>query len=126
MFEKTGDVRAVLDTYFATGAAPNVWYDWFCKDSQLEKRGKRLAQILAFFVAREKMDDKFLANKYVFFKNNCPCNGKLYDHVSICDKKTGNVLFCIEDQINEARGKGVWVYRASVGFNEADRELLPV
>lgn len=126
MFNDTGDVRKVLDTYFATGEAPDVWYDWFCKDRELPKRGKRLAQILAFFVGREKLDDKYLANKYVFFKNCCPVNGKLYDQVSICDKATGDVVFAIVDQINEARGKGVWLYRADVGFDDAHKTLLPV
>jgi hypothetical protein len=29
---------------------------------------------------------------YVFFKNNCPMNGPLYDSLSICDRESGDVL----------------------------------
>ena len=118
-------VTAVLNQYYETGTVDNddVWYDWFCKDSELQKRGKRLLQILAFFVQREKMDEAYLADKYVFFKNNCPMTGKLYDQVSICEVKNGNVLFCIQDQVNKERGVGVWVYSASTDFKTA--QLLP-
>jgi hypothetical protein len=112
MFDNTGDVKSVLNQYYNDGTVPDIWYDWFCTDKQLPKRAKRLAQILAYFVAREKMDDAYLANKYVFFKNNAPCVGKLYDQLSICEKGTGKVLYCIQDQINENRGKGVQVFSA--------------
>jgi len=32
---------------------------------------------------------------YVFFKNNCPMSGPLYDSFSICDCKSGDVLYWV-------------------------------
>lgn len=110
MFEDTGDLKTVIGQYYANGTVPNLWYDWFCNDIELSLRGSRLMQILSYFIAREKMDEGYMANKYVFFKNNCPAVGDLYDQVSICEKSTGNVVFCIQDQINENRGLGVQVF----------------
>jgi len=70
------------------------FYDWFCTDKSLPARSKRLVaklnRVLKF------NDNKFDPTKvYVFFKNNCPCYGKLYDDFRICDLETGDVLFTI-------------------------------
>lgn len=69
------------------------FYDWFCKDSSLEKKAVKLFKNVKSFVkARPDID---LDSTYVFFKNNCPVNGNLYDSFSICDRKTGDVLFWV-------------------------------
>jgi hypothetical protein len=111
MTNTSKDLQAVLSAYHANGAvSTDLWYDWFCTDKQLVKRGKRLAQLLSFVVNHLKADSGWMKDKYVFFKNNCPLNGKLYDSLSICSKNGGDVLYYVEDQINESRGKGVKVY----------------
>jgi hypothetical protein len=56
----------------------NCWsfYDWFCKDSSLERRAKSMIPKLKFLVKMGIIDGDKL---YVEFKNNCPCSGTTYD-----------------------------------------------
>ena len=68
----------------------DLWYDWFCKNSSLERKGKELLKKLKMIAPSKKFDnDKY----YIFFKNNCPLYGNLYDDFRICDKETHEVLY---------------------------------
>ena len=80
------------------------FYDWFCKSSSLKNKGKVLWS-KAKSLARSK---KFDPSKcYVFFKNNCPGEGRLYDDFRICDIETGEVLYTVSPK--NAYGKAdVW------------------
>ncbi len=69
-----------------------LWYDWFCKETSLENKGKTLIQKLNA-ISRSKKFDK--DKTYVFFKNNCPCDGSLFDDFRICDIETGDVIYCV-------------------------------
>lgn len=69
-----------------------LWYDWFCKNSSLENKGKRLLQKLRAISSSKKFDND---KCYVFFKNNCPCVGNLFDDFRICDCETGDVLYTV-------------------------------
>jgi hypothetical protein len=94
------------------------WYDWWCKDSSLAAKtkilGKRVTQI-----ADSKRFDKEAC--YVFFKNNCPVVGGLYDQFSICDMKSGDVLFCVQHLNKGSHGCDAahWeLYDRNVGFSD--------
>ena len=103
--------RPLLDVQILAG-----WYDWFCRCRSLYKKtaflGKRVCDI--------KDSKRFDAEAcYVFFKNNCPMVGKLYDQFSICDIKTGAVLFCCQHLEKGSYGctRAHWeVYDAAVSF----------
>ena len=70
----------------------DLWYDWFCRDTYLPKKGERLFEKLIEISNSKKFDSD---RCYVFFKNNCPCDGRLYDDFRICDRETGKVLYTI-------------------------------
>ncbi len=68
------------------------WYDWFCKDTLLAKKTKNLTEKLKSIAGSPRIN---LDTQYVFFKNNCPMNGPLYDDFRICDLQTGDVIFTV-------------------------------
>jgi len=76
-----------------------LWYDWFCRETSLKNKSKTLLSRLSS-VVKANANKKFDPDKcYVFFKNNCPCCGSLYDDFRICDKETGDVIFTISPKL---------------------------
>jgi len=70
-----------------------VFYDWFCKETSLENKANKLFNMVKRFVKYIEID---LDNTYVFFKNNCPMSGPLYDSFSICSTDDGHeVLYWV-------------------------------
>lgn len=69
------------------------WFDWFCRDSALADKTVSLGNAVCSIKDSERFDQD---NTYVFFKNNCPCVGPLYDQFSICDIENGDVLYCCQ------------------------------
>ena len=69
------------------------WYDWFCKDESLANKTKRMGSIVKQFKDGGKLN---LDSMYVWFKNNCPLAGPLYDDFRIADIESGETLFTIQ------------------------------
>ena len=69
------------------------WFDWFCRDSSLVNKTIKMGNIIKQFKAGGKVD---LEISYVWFKNNCPLNGPLYDDFRIADNETNNNLFVVQ------------------------------
>lgn len=69
------------------------WYDWFCKDTSLAAKTKKMGNIIKKLKDGGKVN---LDKTYVWFKNNCPLHGALYDDFRIADLETGDVQFTIQ------------------------------
>ena len=69
------------------------WYDWFCKETSLRNKTQKMGKIIARIKDGGKVD---LDKTYVWFKNNCPLNGPLYDDFRFGDLENGNTLFTIQ------------------------------
>ena len=94
------------------------WYDWFCKDTSLAKKTANLGSKVCKISDSRLFD---MEKTYVFFKNNCPLVGALYDQFSICDIETGDVLFCIQHLEKGSHGckNAHWeVYESAFGFEK--------
>lgn len=92
------------------------WFDWFCRDSALARKTQSLGKKVLSIMDSLKIDKD---TNYVFFKNNCPCVGPFYDQFSICDIKSGDVLFCVQRLEKGSHGaeKARWeVFGANNGF----------
>ena len=102
------------------------WFDWFCKGTSLVRRTQRMGKIVAKVKDGGKVD---LDGMYVWFKNNCPLCGPLYDDFRFADIETGDVhmTICIDD-VREEFKYSVWG-RANgfdgpiIGFSNS-RELV--
>lgn len=69
------------------------WFDWFCRDSSLANKTVKMGNIIKQIKAGGKVD---LETSYVWFKNNCPLNGPLYDDFRIADIENNNNLFVVQ------------------------------
>lgn len=69
------------------------WYDWFCKDSSLLNKTLKMGKIINKIVNGGKLN---FERTYVWFKNNCPLNGGLYDDFRFADLATGQVLYTVQ------------------------------
>ncbi len=69
------------------------FYDWFCEETSLKAKSERLMRMVKRFVkAHPELN---LNTHYVWFKNNCPMNGPLYDDIRISDMLSGNNVWVI-------------------------------
>jgi hypothetical protein len=66
------------------------WWDWFCKDSSLYNRTKKLVPLIKVLSGSPLINQEKV---YISFKNNCPLIGTTYDSIAVIDKKTDDVLY---------------------------------
>ena len=92
----------------STGAESECFnfYDWFCRDSSLQNKAKSLfTKVKRFLKANPDIDPN---TTYVFFKNNCPLSGPLYDDFRIVDIATGNVVFTVTPKCGHSGLAEIW------------------
>lgn len=89
------------------------FYDWFCKDTSLPAKSKTLMAKVIKLMESGKVNIN-AAEAYVFFKNNCPFHGPLYDSFSICNKD-GEVIVW-------ATPKSGHTGKAEINFFRGDRK----
>ena len=94
------------------------FYDWFCKRTSLEGKAKRLFSNVKTFVKNTPSLD--IDKHYVFFKNNCPFNGPLYDDFRICDIESGDVIWNVTPKSGHS-GKAE-IYWKERGFQDPYKE----
>lgn len=76
-----------VETQIAAG-----WYDWFCRSTSLAGKTDRLGRKALQLMKSPKINPE---TTYVWFKNNCPVFGNLYDDLRFADLETGDVLYTI-------------------------------
>ena len=84
------------------------FFDWFCSDKSLHSRAMNFIPKLKFLVKEGIVDgDK----NYVWFKNNCPTSGSLYDDMRISNIETEDFLgdFCPRTGHDLENKCSVWI-----------------
>lgn len=69
------------------------FYDWFCSDKALKNKSFILMKQVKRFLKHHPEIN--LDKHYVFFKNNCPCAGSLYDDFRIVNIEKEHVVFTV-------------------------------
>jgi len=86
------------------------FYDWFCKDTSLERRMNSMVPKIKFLVKEGILNADTC---YIWFKNSCPCQGSLYDDFRISkldEDKTYLGGFCPRTGHNVEDKCSVWYY----------------
>ena len=92
-------IQEVVNSELTDKEILNLWYDYFCKPTSLVNKGRALIRKLKKIYKLNELSGRkyFDPNKtYVFFKNNCPFYGSLYDDFRSCYLETRDVIFTIQ------------------------------
>lgn len=73
-------------------AVKSLWYDWFCSEHELFRRGVSLLKRLASIAESKRFDGK---ECYVIFKNNWAFNGQMWDDFRICNNTLITPLYTV-------------------------------
>ena len=94
------------------------WYDWFCDDAALAGRLKKISPVVMGIT-----EPFILDNYYVWFKNNCPLCGPLYDDVRfepLSGERDGKYFVVTKDSPHE---KAKWaLHTERHGFDSPEYE----
>ena len=115
MSEKQPTLRQQIEAFENKQFLDNncyYFYDWFCKDKALAGKAKSLMAKAKKFAIKMNVD---LDKHYVWFKNNCPMNGPLYDDFRIANIETGDVVYNVSP-LDGHSGKAR-AYSAANGFD---------
>ena len=83
-----------------------VFYDWFCRDESLQRKSTKLfSKVKRFVKANPELDTEKV---YVFFKNNCPMVGRLYDDFRICNIEDGDVQYTVVPKCSHSKKAEIW------------------
>lgn len=96
------------------------WYDWFCRDEALAGRLKKISRVVMGIT-----DPYILDNYYVWFKNNCPVVGDLYDDVRfepLSGDRDGKYFVVSLDSPYESRRWTLFTERYDFGAPEYECE----
>jgi hypothetical protein len=80
------------------------WYDWFCEDYELNERLDEMFPKIKQLAASSKID---IDRMYVFFKNNCPLDGEIYDDFRFCEIETDDVVYTVTPASGYERDKSM-------------------
>ena len=91
----------------------SFWYDWFCRETSLINKGESLLKKLKAVVNANRKASNIGGRfdehtSYVWFKNNCPMRGSLYDDFRICNIASGDVIFTITPRSGHTGEAEVW------------------
>ena len=106
------------------------FYDWFCRDESLPNRAKKLQSNVRSFLKKMALNGEpiDLDANYVFFKNNCPASGNIYDSFSICSIEEGRVQFWATPKSGHRSARGnaeIWIAKKDIEIKAPNfRELL--
>jgi hypothetical protein len=87
------------------------FFDWFCQDKALPDRAKKLQARVRNFLKQMEAKGRpvDLDRHYVFFKNNCPFRGYLYDSFSICNLEEGEVRYWVAPKSGHTGKSELWI-----------------
>jgi hypothetical protein len=80
------------------------WYDWFCEDAELKPRLDAMFPKVKELASSSKIN---MDTMYVFFKNNCPGIGEIYDDFRFCKIRNGDVVYTVIPASGHKRDKGL-------------------
>lgn len=96
------------------GDSSFFFYDWFCQDKSLKRKALGLLPKVRKFVELMGID---LDAHYVWFKNNCPLSGNLYDDFRISSVASGDNKWVVIPSSGYKKDHGVAnVYNSDYGF----------